>query len=339
MNSCFPFVTILTPVYNGEKYLAECIESVLAQIYRNWEYIIINNCSTDRTLAIAENYARKEPRIQVLTNEHFVGVIENHNIAFRLVSKNSKYCKVVSADDGIYPNCILRLIEVAEANPSVGIVGSYQLRGKDVKWQGLPHDVQRISGREACRFSLLNVLEIFGGPTSQLYLADLVREHKPFFPHSLPYSDTSACYKYLQFCDFGFVHEILSFERIHDYQESAKGRIRVIGDLASLEHLLDYGPIYLSKKEFEIRKNELLRGYYRWLGGCVLKMREKDFWIYQISRIRERGYPISWKKVIEATISEIIDEIKNPRVAFHKILAILEQKYRELIKRNSRGSK
>ena len=70
-----PFVTILTPVYNGEKYLAECIKSVLAQTYQNWEYIIVNNCSTDRSLEIAEHYAQKDPRIKVRTNTSFVGLV------------------------------------------------------------------------------------------------------------------------------------------------------------------------------------------------------------------------------------------------------------------------
>ena len=48
-----PFVSVVTPVYNGEKYLNECIECVLSQTYKNFEYIIQNNASTDRTLEIA----------------------------------------------------------------------------------------------------------------------------------------------------------------------------------------------------------------------------------------------------------------------------------------------
>ena len=53
-----PLVSVVTPVYNGEKYLEECIESVLNQTYKNWEYIILNNCSTDRTLEIAEQLSK-----------------------------------------------------------------------------------------------------------------------------------------------------------------------------------------------------------------------------------------------------------------------------------------
>ncbi|MGN6463049.1 MAG: glycosyltransferase family 2 protein [Pseudolabrys sp.] len=49
-----PLVSLVTPVYNGETYLRDCIESALSQTYKNFEYIIINNCSNDGTLAIAE---------------------------------------------------------------------------------------------------------------------------------------------------------------------------------------------------------------------------------------------------------------------------------------------
>ena len=70
-------VTVLTPVYNGEQFLAKCIDSVLNQTYQNFEYIIVNNCSTDRSIEIANAYAKKDKRIRVHTNDRFVDVIEN----------------------------------------------------------------------------------------------------------------------------------------------------------------------------------------------------------------------------------------------------------------------
>ena len=86
-----PLVTVLTPVYNGERYLAECIDSVLAQTYQNWEYFILNNGSQDRTLEIATLYAAKDRRIRVLSNDSTLDVISNHNRAFGLMAADSKY--------------------------------------------------------------------------------------------------------------------------------------------------------------------------------------------------------------------------------------------------------
>jgi glycosyltransferase involved in cell wall biosynthesis len=67
-----PLVSVVTPVYNGEEFLAECIESVLAQTYSNIEYTIVNNCSTDRSLDIALSYAAQDGLI-VHRNKGFVG--------------------------------------------------------------------------------------------------------------------------------------------------------------------------------------------------------------------------------------------------------------------------
>src|ERR1019366_1560913 len=105
-----PLVSVLTPVYNMGNFLADCIESVLRQNYKNFEYIIVNNCSTDQSLDIALSYAKKDSRIRVHNNSDFVGVIDNHNIAFRLISPGSKYCKVVSADDWIFPDCLAQMV-------------------------------------------------------------------------------------------------------------------------------------------------------------------------------------------------------------------------------------
>src|SRR5918912_579836 len=176
-----PLVSVVTPVYNGEKYLVECVESVLTQTYHNWEYIIVNNCSTDRSLDIAEKYASCDARIRIHNNHKFLSVIQNHNVAFRQISPKSHYCKIVHADEWLFPECIRLMVEVARANTSVGIVGSYSLYDSRVECDRLPYPSTVLSGRELCRSTLLGDLYLFLSPTCLLIRSDLIRNREPFY--------------------------------------------------------------------------------------------------------------------------------------------------------------
>src|ERR1700745_3382463 len=188
-----PLVSIVTPAYNEEKYLSECIESVLAQTYSNWDYTIVNNYSTDRTLAIAKEYAAKDSRIRVITNNTFIPAIANLNAAFRQVSPGSKYCKMVLADDWMFPECLERMVAVMEENPSVGIVGAYGMDGRWVLWIGVPYHSGVMSGREICRQRLMGAPYVFGSPTSVLFRSDLVRSRDPFYNEWNVQADSEAC--------------------------------------------------------------------------------------------------------------------------------------------------
>jgi glycosyltransferase involved in cell wall biosynthesis len=323
MSTRVPLVSVVTPVFNGDRYLAECIESVLAQTYSNWEYVIVNNCSTDKTHEIAEEYAKRDRRIRLVNSREFVGAIENHHRAFRLISADSVYCKVVSADDWITPECLRKMIDVAQAHPTVGIVGAYQLCDDVVKWKGLPVDVEFLSGREVGRLELLQQISVLGNPTANLFRADLVRQDRPFFPHSRPHADVSASFEQLQYCDFGFVHDVLSVERIHAHQVSARVRDLSMLELGVLECVLQYGPIYLGDEEFKTLRTGSFEGYYRHLGGSLLKLKSRAFWDYHVRGLKTIGYPISWTKVMRCAAIEALEEIRHPSVAGRKVLAAL----------------
>src|SRR5262249_24460413 len=154
---------------------------------------------------------------------------------FRMAPGYAKYCKVVSADDWITPDCIGKMVELAEAHPSVGIVGCYQRSGAAIKWQGLPDSVQVLAGRDAARLALLERIHFFGTPSSVLYRADLVRMREAFFPHPRSHADTSAVYEVLEHSDLGFLHEVLSAERVHPGQWSTKMDALDSGGVAYLE--------------------------------------------------------------------------------------------------------
>jgi glycosyltransferase involved in cell wall biosynthesis len=316
-----PLVSVVTPVYNGADYLAECIESVLAQTYQNYEYLIVNNCSKDGTLEIARNYANKDKRIRVHDNDTFLAVIANHNHAFNLMPSSAKYCKVVSGDDAIYPDCIQRLVEVAETNPSVGLVGCYQQSGKRVRWQGFSYPATVLPGRGVCREILLgDQIDFgFGSPTSLLYRTDLIRERKEFYPNPSPHSDTSACFQELQNCDFGFVYQVLSWERVHSETQSWRS-VQLNRYLSAwLNDLLQYGPAYLSKDEFERLVSKMLRGYHRFLAVNYFgRSQGEEFWKYHRGRLEELGYPLKRFALTKAVLTLTLQEVLNPEQALRK---------------------
>jgi glycosyltransferase involved in cell wall biosynthesis len=319
-----PLVSVVTPVYNGEAYLAECIESVLAQTYSNWEYIVVNNNSTDGTLRIAEGYAAKDRRIRVYSNDTLLPIIANHNRAFRLISLESKFCKVVSADDWIYPECLARMVGVAEANPSVGLVGSYQLSGGVDEWyvrtDGLPYFKTVVPGREMCRSQLLGKLDVFGNPTSNLYRSDIVRSTDDFYPNATAEADVSACYKSLQFADFGFVHQVLSYERIHQSRVTTTSKDLNAYLSSKMSDLLTYGSSCMTQPDMEGRIKELLDAYYEFLAIGAVNLRDRKFWRYHEQRLREVGYPLRRLKLSKAISAKLLDLLLNPKHTIEIIL-------------------
>jgi hypothetical protein len=212
------------------------------------------------------------------------------------------------------------MIEVAEANPSVGFVGSYQLVGSDVRWQGLEYPRTVVPGREICRRVFLGGRAGFGfgTPTSILYRADLVRETKDFYPDAAPHSDASACFKFLQKSDFGFVYQVLSWGRIHRELESAKSAELNRNASAYLNDLLQYGPLYLSKPELERRLHEQLDAYHRFLAVNVPRRRGKEFWDYHRGRLEALGYSIRPSLMLKAAAKTVLREILNPEQAIRK---------------------
>jgi len=321
-----PLVSVLTPVYNGEAYLAECIESVLAQTYSNWQYIIVNNNSTDRTREIAEQYARADQRIKVHTYDVLVGVIENHNRAFRLVPKDAAYCKIVSADDWLFPECLSGMVAVAEAHPSVGIVGSYQLSGGGRNWEDwsinggqLPYPSTVVPAREICRIHYLGGPYVYGNPTSVLYRADLIKGQEHFYPNETAEADTSAICKCLQESDYGFVHQVLSYQRTHNNRVTTGSRSFNAYLSSNISDLLQYSGPFLSTEERERRLNELMKQYYEFLAVSALKSREQSFWSYHKKRLSELGFPFSQARLAKAIATTLFGLMLNPKSTFEKL--------------------
>lgn len=114
-----PDVSVIMSVYNGEAYLAETIESVINQTFKNFELIIINDCSTDSTASILASFSEKDERVKVYTNEVNLKLPSSLNKAISLCS--GKYIARMDADDICLPERLEKQYKFMEENPSVAL--------------------------------------------------------------------------------------------------------------------------------------------------------------------------------------------------------------------------
>lgn len=312
-----PLVSIITPAYNEEHYISECIESVISQTYLNWEYIIVDNCSTDQTFAICQKYANNDKRIRLLRNTETVPVNRNHNIGFQNISKDSKYCKIVDADDWIYPNCLSKMITLCETETKIGFVGAYRFVGENLNPTGLPFPVTQTNGRDMCRkYFLLDHQYPFGTPSSTLYRSEIVRMRSEFYEEGEPSADADVCFDFLDRYDFGFVHEILSFSRVRSGSEMDRRKELDEFSLEFLRALKKYGSKYLNGEECRIITRDQLGEYYRIMGMHFWDGRDKDFWRYHRSRLATLGYRFSNTRLAVSAMRYGIDAGLRRLMAF-----------------------
>ena len=118
-------ISIIVPVYNGEKYIKKCIDSLIKQTYENIEIIVINDGSTDNTKAICESYSDK--RLIVVNNSNH-GVSYSRNDGIK--RSNGDYITFVDADDWIEDNCIEKNVRILEKNKNIDVLRyNYKLQG------------------------------------------------------------------------------------------------------------------------------------------------------------------------------------------------------------------
>ncbi len=324
-----PLVSIITPFFNTERYIAECAESVLAQTYSSWEYILVNNQSTDASRSIAERYAQKDKRIRLLDTPKHLSQVENFEAALRYMSPDSRYCKMVLADDWLFPECVERMVVLAEANPTVGIVSSYRLWGDEITGDGLPVSSTIIPGREACRHMIVDGFYLTGSPTSILVRADIVRKARPFYPEGWIQEDTEACLRILAEHDLGFIHQVLTFSRKDNESILAEFFRFDPGPLRKFMFAKMYGPQFLAEDECREHLRRATDFYGGSLAESLFQFKGKEFWDFQRRGLRAAGCDFWSIGLPKYVFLEILDIVFNPKRTAGRILRLVRDRRAE----------
>lgn len=136
----YPKVSVVISVYNADKFLREALDSIINQSYKNYELIIIDDCSTDNSRSILQEYADSYDIIKLVLNTENIGLTKNLNKAIQL--SEGLYIARMDADDISMENRLKNQVDFLEANPNIDVVGSYALdideNGKSLRINKVP---------------------------------------------------------------------------------------------------------------------------------------------------------------------------------------------------------
>lgn len=244
-----PLVTVLMPVYNAEKYLSEAIDSILTQTYKNIEFLIINDGSTDNSESIILDYQSKNSTIVYIKNETNMKLIATLNKGVRMAK--GKYIVRMDADDISKPFRIEKQVEYMESHPSVGVCGSFfTVFGEGIN---KPYIVKRPLNNYNIKASMLFTNAI-GHPNVIIRRSVMVDNDLFYDKRFYRIEDWGLWTELMPYCDFGNLPCSVLYYRRTSTQETALGtndphsrtyRIRL------LEENLKINNITGSKREIE----------------------------------------------------------------------------------------
>jgi len=220
-----PLVAIGIPVYNGDKYIIEALESVSKQTHDNFECYIVNNASTDGTRELVTDYIKDKKRFKLYNYTDFVDIDSNWNRTVDHIPVGAKYFKVMQADDIIFPKSVKTMVDLMEKYPEAGIASSYRLINTRLEGYGADYfQGNLLNGKEVLLKHLLGQIELTGTNTQNLYRIETLKR-LTFFPKIFLsddlHTDARLAYELYLISDLAFAFDILSLTRRHSESETS----------------------------------------------------------------------------------------------------------------------
>lgn len=234
-----PQISVIMPAYNAEKYVAEAINSILSQTFTDFEFIIINDASTDSTKNIIESF--QDPRIKLINNEQNKCVAKSLNIG--ISAAKGKYIARMDADDISLPQRFQTQFNFMEQNPDIDICGSWiETFGENKCVIKVPENNNDIKDELFFSCSMLHPTVIFKRDLNLQYFSD--------FPRAEDYDLWCRKINELKFAN---IPKVLLHYRIHNCQvgQAKKTKQNQDSNLIRLRNLENIG-LHLSDEELRI---------------------------------------------------------------------------------------
>ena len=245
-----PFISIVMPVYNAEKYLNEIFQSVLNQTYQDWELIVVNDCSKDESVEICDSFAKTDDRIRVihLSENGGAGNARNHGME----EATGKYITFIDADDQIDSNAYEKVIEVLKRTDADvvawGVVEEYYDEQGQFVWANtlvLPEKFCENKKEVEENILLLEQKTLLGYQWNKVYRAEIIQKHDIKFKNTILYEDYFFNVDVIKNVESMYVmkdafyhyknrfNDSITTKYIQEYFELSYRRVQVLNDLCS----------------------------------------------------------------------------------------------------------
>lgn len=274
-------VSVLVPVYNGEKYLAECLESILIQDFGDFELLISDNASTDGVPDIINRYARQDSRICWWRNAENLGAVNN----FRLCLQKARgdFVKFICGDDKLLtPSAIGKMSALLSKDNSVSLVSSSSMvidsESKVVATRRLLSHDAVVGGHQAIVSCFERNENIIGEPSGAMFRRSQAGHW--FHGRCRQLIDLEQWFALLESGDWGYLAEPLFAFRQHPQQGTNVNRQQGVGHLDQLHLVLDYWkkpwmPKAVTQRMLFVQSRFLRQKFGPEAEGIVSEMKQK----------------------------------------------------------------
>ena len=259
-------ILVFVPTYNSEKYLRQCLDSVLQQTFQDWQCVISDDASTDKSVEIAREYEKMDSRFKVLTYEKNVGAANNWNRAKE--NNNSFATKILCADDYLLKDALKEQVDILQRNQTAIVFSERYIvfpSGKKLHPR-LPKYASKISFNDAFKFYINLGRNIFGEPVTALFRTDLFVQSEGFYPKFEYSLDTSGYMAIARGHDVTFDSSVVGAFRVSKSQWSHKLKGK------QFAHVFDFIDHLVEVEGIQVSKTEVLIGKIKVMGANLLRV-------------------------------------------------------------------
>ncbi len=219
-----PKVSVGIPVYNGQDYIKEAIDSVLNQTFTDFEIVIVDNQSTDDTVKIIREY--KDPRIKLFINDTNIGITPNWSKVMEY--STGEYMKVLPADDFLYPECLALQVKVFEDDKEkkislcTGRRNIINQEGKVLFTRGFARNQKRMNGIDTINYVIRSGANAIGEGGPVMFRREILEKTGYFEKEIFYVFDLDLWFKILLYGDFYYVPQVICCFRVSGSSASVK---------------------------------------------------------------------------------------------------------------------